>query len=294
MRLTRGQLNRTLLRRQHLLERVDLDPLAMVTHLVGLQAQEQLPPYLGLHARLTTFDPYAVSAALEDRSLVRMLAMRGTLHLLTAEDALTLRPWTQRALERALRTRPAPQFGRALVQTPPRGRWKGSGGVVHVPLEDWVGEPMREPDVPEVVRRYLRAFGPATAGDVSIWAGVTRLRPLLLSMGDLVRHEDERGGVLFDVADAVIEDEDHPAPVRLLGAQDNVWLAHAARDRVMAPGTAPGAHGGGTVFVDGWLTGRWRVVEGSVEVTDLFRGLTPAEEQELADEVAAVEALLAR
>ena len=41
------------------------------------------------------------------------------------------------------------------------------------PLEEWVGAAMREPDVPELVRRYLRAFGPASAADVTAWSGVT-------------------------------------------------------------------------------------------------------------------------
>ncbi len=67
----------------------------MARHLVGLQAQEPLPPYLSLHARLTAFDPYDVTRALEERTLVRLLTMRGTIHLLTPEDALALRPWTQ-------------------------------------------------------------------------------------------------------------------------------------------------------------------------------------------------------
>ncbi len=299
MRLSHRRLNRTLLRRQHLLERVDLEPHALAEHLVGLQAQENLAPYLSMHARLTSFDPHAVSRGLEDRSLVRLLAMRGTLHLLTADDALALRPWTQATFERVLRTDPRPQFERALVQTPPRGTWKGTGGVDYVPLEEWVGEPLREPDVPGTVRRYLRAFGPATAGDLSVWAGVTRLRPLVLSMDDLVRHEDESGTVLFDVADAPIEDEDAPAPVRLLGTYDNVWLAHADRDRVTAPGVRRqwlGANGGtaATVFVDGWLTGLWRVVGGRVSIETMFRDLTPGEQEELDEEVQRVEALLAR
>lgn len=300
MRLARRQLNRTLLRRQHLLERVDLDPHAMATHLVGLQAQETLSPYLSLHARLTSFDPYAVSRALEERTLVRLLAQRGTLHLLTTADALTLRPWTQAVLERAQRNHaePVPQFERALVQAPPRGTWKVSGRVVYEPLEDWAGGPLREPDVPEIVRRYLRAFGPATAADVSTWSGVTRLRPVLLGMDDLVRHEDEDGKVLFDVADGVLADGDEPAPVRLLGTYDNVWLAHAARDRVTEAGTRgnwQGANGGvaNTVFVDGWLTGLWRVVDDRVEIVQLFRELTPTEREELDEEVERVSSLLA-
>ena len=67
----------------------------MVEHLVGLQAQDNLPPYLGLAARLETFDPYAVTRGLEDRSLVRLLTMRSTVHLLVADDALTLRQFTR-------------------------------------------------------------------------------------------------------------------------------------------------------------------------------------------------------
>ena len=72
MRLTRRQLNRTLLQRQHLLTRTSGTPQDLARHLIGLQAQENLPPYLSLHARLTDFDPYAVSRGLEDRSLVRL------------------------------------------------------------------------------------------------------------------------------------------------------------------------------------------------------------------------------
>jgi hypothetical protein len=301
VRLTHRRLNRTLLRRQHLLERVDCDPFALTTHLVGLQAQETLPPYLSLHARLTAFDPYAASRALEERTLVRLLTMRGTIHLLTPDDALTLRPWTQVVIEKVQRNHrePVPQFQRALVQTPPRGTWQGSGRVVYEPLEDWVGEPLREPDVPEIVRRYLRAFGPATAADVTTWSGVTRLRPVLDGMEDLVRHEDEDGKVLLDVPDGAIEDEDVPAPVRLLGTYDNVWLAHAARDRVTESGARRkwmGGNGGVamTIFVDGWLAGLWRVVDGRVAILELFRDLTPLEREELDEEVDRVDALLGR
>ena len=42
MRLSARQLNRTLLLRQHLLERTDATPHDMTRHLVGLQAQEKL------------------------------------------------------------------------------------------------------------------------------------------------------------------------------------------------------------------------------------------------------------
>ena len=39
----------------------------MVEHLIGLQAQENLPPYLSLAARIEDFDPLELSGALEER-----------------------------------------------------------------------------------------------------------------------------------------------------------------------------------------------------------------------------------
>ena len=93
-------LNRTLLERQHLLARTDSSVPAMVEHLVGLQAQDNQPPYFGLAARLETFDPYDVTRGLEDRSLVRLLTMRSTVHLLVADDALMLRQFTRPIHER--------------------------------------------------------------------------------------------------------------------------------------------------------------------------------------------------
>ena len=46
--LDRRTLNRSLLARQLLLERAELSPASAVKHLVGLQAQNPLDPYVGL------------------------------------------------------------------------------------------------------------------------------------------------------------------------------------------------------------------------------------------------------
>ncbi len=64
-----------------------------------------------------------------------------------------------------------------LVQVPPRGLWGRSGGVVYQTVETWLGRDAIEIDVRELVRRYLRAFGPATASDMTTWSRVTRLGP---------------------------------------------------------------------------------------------------------------------
>lgn len=348
MRLSRRRLNRILLQRQHLLERVPASVPEMCKHLIGLQAQENLPPFLSLNARLTDLDPYAVTRGLEDRSLVRLLTMRGTVHLLTADDALMLRQWTAPVHEREIKISqsigearevdreaftaavgelladaPMPQreLGAALAerfpaysatklgqlarsvaplaQIPPRGTWNGSGGVVYQHVDRWVGRPLAEPDVEEIVRRYLRAYGPATAADVTAWSAITRLAPVVKGMSDLVQHEDEQGKVLYDVPDGELADEDAPAPVRLLGTYDNVWLSHAQRDRVTEPDkrTAWMGQNGAyamALFADGWLEGLWRLEDGKVEVVQLLRPLTKREQSELEEESARVEALIAR
>ena len=97
-------LNRATLARQHLLARtVALDPVGMVEHLVGMQAQNPLDPYLALWSRIDGFDPTPVADAVTDGRLVRIVVMRGTIHLVTAADAATLRPLVQPVLDAEIR-----------------------------------------------------------------------------------------------------------------------------------------------------------------------------------------------
>lgn len=91
-------LNRALLARQHLLERSSRSAGAMIEHLVGMQAQAPLAPYVGLWTRLARFRPDELASLLTGRDAVRGLLMRGTVHLVTAEDARTLRPHVQRVV----------------------------------------------------------------------------------------------------------------------------------------------------------------------------------------------------
>ena len=178
-------------------------------------------------------------------------------------------------------------------------RWKQPGGVVYQYVDDWVGRPMVEPDPAAIVRRYLTAYGPAAAADVTSWSGVPGMPAVLAAMDDLVPHTDASGKKLFDVPTGVLVLEDTPAPVRLLGLYDNVWLSHAGRDRVTHPDKRKrwmGVNGGlsSTVFVDGWLEGLWRVEDGKPVVVELFRSLTRKERSQLDEELDRVSALLAR
>jgi DNA glycosylase AlkZ-like len=95
-------LNRATLARQLLLRRSDVPVLDAVAHLVGLQAQEPLDPYTGLWSRLDGFRPEELAELLLARRVVRIVAMRATLHLVTADDCLLLRPLMQPVLDAEL------------------------------------------------------------------------------------------------------------------------------------------------------------------------------------------------
>ena len=102
--LSTRALNRALLARQMLLERDGRSVADAVRDLYGLQAQAPWSPYTALWSRLAGFDPHELGAMLTDRRAVRIVVMRGTVHLLTAGDALTLRALHAEYLARNLRT----------------------------------------------------------------------------------------------------------------------------------------------------------------------------------------------
>ncbi|SDP62079.1 winged helix DNA-binding domain-containing protein [Lentzea jiangxiensis] len=104
--LSQDQLNRALIERQMLRERAGKSALATIEHLVGIQAQEPKSPYVGLWTRIHDFRPQELEDLLTRREAVRILLMRGTIHLVSARDALGLRPHTQLRLDRELRSGP--------------------------------------------------------------------------------------------------------------------------------------------------------------------------------------------
>lgn len=100
--ITVRELNRATLARQLLLQRHAMPALRAVEHLVGLQAQAPFPPYFGLWSRLEGFRPEELAGLLTGREAVRIVLMRGTVHLVSAADCLTLRPLTQPLLTKYL------------------------------------------------------------------------------------------------------------------------------------------------------------------------------------------------
>ena len=345
--LTTRQLNRALLARQGLLRRRRVPPLRVVESLVGMQAQEPRDPYVGLWNRIEGYTPDRLGRALLDREAVRMTLYRGTLHLVTARDALAIRPLIQPVVEatffaqgpfkRAAATvdldelvawyrslleetpRPRAELVRLTaerwpdldanslayaiyllptVQVTPRGVWGRSARATVTTLESWLGAPMEaQPDVDALVRRYLAAFGPATAADVRTWSGlrgvraiVDRLRPELRSF------HDEQGRELVDVPRAPLPDADVPAPVRFLPEYDNVGLSHADRARIVGPGAiAWGEVHWGAILVDGFTAARWKLERDGEDASiriEPFRPFTRAERADVSDEGRALLAFL--
>jgi hypothetical protein len=85
-RMTTTALNRALLARQGLLERLDL-PLVEAVEAVGaLQAQYWPAPPAALWSRVEGFEPEAFYAALNDGELVAGTLLRATLHLVSARE----------------------------------------------------------------------------------------------------------------------------------------------------------------------------------------------------------------
>ncbi|MEQ0562445.1 winged helix DNA-binding domain-containing protein [Amycolatopsis sp. NEAU-NG30] len=97
-------LNRATLERQLLLRRAKMSALDAVEHLAGLQAQAPFPPYYALWARLEGFRQAELAGLLESRQVVRIALMRGTVHLVTAADALAWRPVVQVLYDRDIKT----------------------------------------------------------------------------------------------------------------------------------------------------------------------------------------------
>ncbi|WP_067829034.1 winged helix DNA-binding domain-containing protein [Nocardia inohanensis] len=98
-------LNRTLLLRQHLLERTDMPAADLIRHLVAVQGQEPNWPYVGLWTRLAAFRHEDLAALLAARTVVRATMIRRTVHLAAAEDFRwmypTVRPVPGSALQAA-------------------------------------------------------------------------------------------------------------------------------------------------------------------------------------------------
>jgi hypothetical protein len=270
----------------------------------GLQAQDSTGPYFGLWARLRHFRREELTAAVTDRRVYVATLMRVTLHMVTADDHVWLKP-TLRPLHERQRRLPvisgfdhdaflravcaelparlpelrklAPadadpghlagylQSNLPLVRVPPAGTWRVGGSPVQELVE--VGAP----DPERLVLAYLRAFGPATPADAQTWSGLTGLAAVFAGL-DLERLEGEDGRTYYDVPGSPRPPAETPTPVRFLPRWDNLFIGHADRRRVIPDGLRTiDVVGQNTVLVDGLAAGTWTWQNGDVIITPYRR-----------------------
>ena len=177
-----------------------------------------------------------------------------------------------------------------LVRVAPAGTWRSPRAHVYG-LAPRPPAPDADEARAELVRRYLRAFGPASAPDVARFAGFpVALARSVLGRLELRRFRDERGAELLDVPRAPLPDPATPAPVRFLGPFDAVLLlGHAARARIVPatyrsrvfattmPRSTP------TFLVDGRVAGTWSHRDGRI-VWEPFAELAPRDRRAVGEE----------
>lgn len=165
-----------------------------------------------------------------------------------------------------------------LVQVPTDSRWCYPSSPAWALAESWLGkrvsvEPKAD-SAAKLVKRYLSAFGPATAKDFETWSYLPNGRALFDELRDqLVVYHDEKKRELFDVpeseppaavgATALLPSGEEPAPVRFLPEFDNVLLSYEKRSRVVPDEFRkgvflPGLRIAATYLVDGYVAGSWK------------------------------------
>ena len=183
-----------------------------------------------------------------------------------------------------------------MVQVPVSGGWSYPAKPAFTIAEDWLGKPFDTAErLPELVKRYLAAFGPATAADIQSWsylslpdikAAIETIRP------ELVTYRDEKKRELLDVADMPPVDGRVDAPIRFLPEFDNLVLSHKDRTRVVADEHRkqvylPGLRVAATILIDGFVGAVWKAEKAkgvaTLTVTPLVT-LTSAQRASIADE----------
>ena len=190
-----------------------------------------------------------------------------------------------------------------VVQVTPRGLWGKSGAARLTTVEAWLGRSLDSDSNPDnTVLRYLAAFGPATVADIRIWSRLSGLREVVERLRPrLVTFRDEGGRELFDLPHAPRPDPETPAPPRFLPEYDNILLSHDDRRRIIRDNRGlpmPGGRGGelGSVLVDGFLSGMWRMTRergNATLVIETDGSWTKAHRATVADEGARLLAFLA-
>jgi hypothetical protein len=293
---------------QRLLGKRLTDPLSAVRETAGIQAQEPLAAMLSIRVRSRGLTRSDVERALvEERSIVRLWAMRGTIHLVPSEDAAWLvdllgplamtgsrrrleqlgvpeadreralalmrevlaerGPLTRAELMEPLATAGITTEGQAAAHLPMLAALHGDvcfgpprdGKQTYVLRDDWLGADLprlpREGALRELMRRYVRAFGPAEPEDFAAWSGLP-LRDARASWRAGRRRRSVEPG---------------PPDVRLLPAFDTYLLGYRTREFCVPAQHARKVWPGGgivrpAVIRNGHAAGTWRRTGRAIEI----------------------------
>jgi hypothetical protein len=181
----------------------------------------------------------------------------------------------------------------SLVRVPPSGTWDRRRADLFTLASDWIGPApklAKAESTRELVRSYVRGFGPATPAEIQLWAGlpIKAITAALASL-DLRRFRAENGDELLDLPRLPIPDPETPAPPRFLPVWDATLLVHARRTQIL-----PEEHRSkvfstktpqsvNTFLVDGRVAGTWRFAQGRIDTTPFGR-LARAEQRAVDDE----------
>ncbi|MCA1647285.1 MAG: winged helix DNA-binding domain-containing protein [Chloroflexi bacterium] len=153
-----------------------------------------------------------------------------------------------------------------MVQVPVQRAWSYPGNPTFTLANTWLGTDLPTSEhLPDLVERYLAAFGPASVKDMQTWSYLTDLQPVFDTLrSDLVVYRAERGRELFDLpaAEPPNDAAAAPVPIRFLPEFDNLLLAHQDRTRVVSKAARskvylPGLRVAATVLIDGFVAATW-------------------------------------
>lgn len=282
------------LARHHLLSPSGSDPVAICRDICGMQAQLMPAAQMNISARARGLAAARIEAALwQERTLVKTLCMRQTVHLLPAADFHTYMSAVRRSrvtavvrimarlritdrdretlLHSILETLEAGPVAKGELTARVRPRvssrvrawmdrvWNAARlalveglicygpnrgqEVTFVRVDQWLPRARRigeEEAKRELLRNYLRAYGPATLRDFSHWSGI----PMNEAREPWEASREERAEVSVAGEQAWLLREDlrvlrkqksSGAGVRLLAAFDPYLLAHADKEHLIRP-----------------------------------------------------------
>lgn len=323
MGITWDQVRARRLSGQHLDRRVPRKKLLdVVRGICGVHSQVQSSAELQVWVRVNDVSPEDVRDALwKERALVRTWAMRGTLHLLTADDlplyvaalsqhdrwwkgawlrmigmtekelratleairaSLGARPLTREQLADKVASKVGPKgrdrllsgwgemlkpaaFHGYLCSGPPRGQ-----SVTFVRPDRWLGDwkvPDHDEAWREIVRRYLRTYGPAGREEFARWWGMQPAPAgrVLKECSEELTELDVEGHSAWALTDEVsgLRASRRPKGVRLLPAFDVYVAGTRPRQSLVDPRFEDRVYRQAgwispVVLVDGMAAGVWR------------------------------------